>query len=882
MNTKLFFQASMARFICFLSVLLFSSVLHSQDALLQTRITLSVNNASLDEVLKEITTRSGIHFSYNSRLVNSNPTISIQATEESLENVLQTLCLHYQLEYAIVRNQIVLKKAKPKAVQEKRFTISGHIRDMASKETLPGATIFEKNSQQGTISNAYGFFSLSLLPGEYELHFRFVGYTLRIVSLSLDQDMNVNIGLETNNRILAEITVERNLNLENLEKSQSGHLLVNPRSMEKLPEFAGESGLIKGLQTLPGFQTHSDGSAFFFVRGGNKDQNLILIDEAPVYNPAHLFGFYSVIIPEVAKSINIYKADIPIEKAGRLSSLIDVQTRDGNMVNFNMEGVLNPLMYRLSVESPLVKDKSSFFTSFRRSNFQWIYQRNAPNSNFYIQDFSTKVNWKINDRNRVFLSVFSGVDNYTTPNGNEKDGLAWKNITSTIRWNHIFNNKLFANTTLYTSDYNYTLFTGNGPTWKSGIADIGLKYDLSWFINPDLTYKFGFAHTTHDINPGNIDLANQNLESFIPGVSVGKASETAIYFNREKRINEKWAWNAGIRLPLWINRGPAYVFSFDQDYLPTDTLVFQNGETIQRYLIPELRFSARYRLNDRSSLRFSWGNYQQNLHLLTNSISPFSSFEIWMPGSRNIKPQRASQFTAGIAGILQEKGLAWSAETYVKQMYNQIEYTEHAKLLLNPLIEGELRFGESHAYGLELSLNKSMGRITGWVNYTWSRVFNQFEGINGNEKYPAFYDRPHDISFFLAWTLSDRIELSANWMYHTGSAITTPTGFYQLNQTVVPLYGKKNNHRLPDYHRMDMSLSWIFGKPSHRYQHSLNFSIFNIYNRTNPISINFNKIENAQGNFVVPLDGLNNQQIITTQKHLSSFMPSVTYKFKIQ
>jgi outer membrane receptor protein involved in Fe transport len=355
-----------------------------------------------------------------------------------------------------------------------------------------------------------------------------------------------------------------------------------------------------------------------------------------------------------------------------------------------------------------------------------------------------------------------------------------------------------------------------------------------------------------------------------------------LYFNREKRINEKWAWNAGIRLPLWKNMGPAYTFAFDENYLPTDTLVFQDRDVIQRYLVPELRLSARYRLTEQSSVRISWGNYQQNLHLLSNSISPFSSFEIWMPSSKNIKPQRANQFTAGISGIIQKQGMEWSADAYVKNMDNQIEYAEHANLMLNPLIEGELRFGKSQSYGVELSVRKNMGRFTGWAGYTWSRVFNQFDGINQNKKYPAFYDRPHDVSIYLSWEASKRIILSANWIYFTGSAITTPIGFYQQGGAVVPYYGEKNNDRLPNYHRLDFSLSWIFGKPSYRFQHSLNFGIFNLYNRTNPISINFNKIKEPDGQFVVPINQYNHQEIITTQKYLSSFMPSVTYKFNIK
>ncbi len=858
-----------------------SQLLLSQTPVLQTRIDLKVEHASPEEIFREITRVTGINFSYNSRAIQSDKRVSLNFEQETMETILTTVCEIYDFEYRLVRNQIVIRKGRESREAVKSFTLSGTIRDKTSSETLPGATVSVNSFQTGTISNSYGFFSLTLPHGEYEVFINYLGYQAKTFILDLSQNIRMNLELERDTRMLGEVTVLVNEAMENLEKSQGGRLSVNPRIMEQMPEFAGESGLIKSLQTLPGIQTHSDGSAFFFVRGGNKDQNLILIDEAPVYNPAHLFGFYSVIIPDVAKEINIYKADLPIEKAGRLSSVIDVQTRDGNLKNVAIEGVLNPLMYRFSIEGPLVRDNVSFFTSLRRSNFEWIYQRENPDSDFFIRDFNGKLNWQINKNNRVYFSLFRGSDNYTTHEMADKRGVAWHNNTLTFRWNRIIHDQLFSNVTIYSSAYNYSLFTGSFP-WQSGISDLGIRYDLTRYPHPDVTLKYGFSQTFHSFNPGNFSDYPDEATPFIPRVYGGKATETAAYFNREKRISEKWAWNAGIRVPVWSHRGPAYVFSFDDQHHVTDTTTFEDQENIKTYLLADLRLSTRYRINEYSSLRLSWGLNHQNLHLINNSLSPFSSFELWLPSGKNIKPQRARQLALGYSGIWNTPGIEFTAEVYNKVMTNQIGYSDHSKLLLNPHLEGELRFGESHSQGLELSMRRTKGRITGWVSYTRSMVYNQFEELNQGQEYPAFYHRPHDFSIFFSWLMSPKTILSANWIYHTGSAITTPIGFYYYQGAMVPQYGSKNNDRLPDYHRLDISFTWLIGNPAHRYQHSLNFSIYNLYNRHNPISINFNKIKNADGEFVVPqnLNGVN--EIISSQKYVSGFLPSITYKFKFK
>ncbi len=856
---------------------------YSQDNILQKKITIIISNSSLEEILDKISSESGLDFSYDSRTVSSEKKISLNYHNEAVKHILDKISIEYNLEYSIVKEQIVLKKGKTKQkTSEKLYTISGYVREKESGETLPGATIIVNKTTIGTISNAYGFYSISIPEGNYELMYSFVGFERQYKKFSLNQDIRHNVDLEINTSYLTEITIVMDEQLENLQKSQSGLISINPRTLEQVPEFAGESGLIKSLQTLPGIQTHSDGSSFFFVRGGNKDQNLILVDEAPIYNPAHLFGLYSIIIPDVAKDINIYKADIPIDKSGRLSSLIDVTTRDGNMKKFGAEGMLNPLMYRLSLEGPIWRDKVSFFSSYRHSNFRWLYSRNSPNANLYLNDFNTKLNWKISDRDRLYFSIFYGKDNYTDAGDEATTGLIWQNTTSTLRWNHLFSNKLFSNATVYISNYDYTLLTGFHP-WKSGISDFTFKYDFSYFPNPDKTIRYGFSHSEHSINPGNLDTSSDPdnvYNQFIPKVYAGDASLTTLYYSRENKITDKWSWKAGVRLPLWINKGPLTVFEFDQNYDVIDTLYYGDNEKSITYLNLDRRLSKKYRVTDFSSIKSSFGTYHQYLHLISNSISPLSSFEIWMPSGKNIKPQKARQFTLGYNYLYPELKLEFTTEAFYKRMYNQIEYVNHATLMLNPLMEGELRFGESRSYGIEFSIRRTQGKITGWISYTYSRVFNHFAELNNNEPYPAFYDRPHDFSIFLSWSITPRLRMSATWEYYSGSAITTPVSFYYYNDNLVPVYGERNNDRLPDYHRLDWSLTWQLSKPKWKFQHNISLGIYNLYNRQNPISVNFNKVETSEGHLVVPANLYGTHEVMSTQKYMTGIMPSITYKFK--
>lgn len=847
------------------------------------KITIRKSKVTVGKLLKEITRQSGVHFSYNPKSINAKQKISFRIKDASLDEALELLVSKIPIKYSIISNQIVLNRSDESEEIEKQkteyFTISGFINDESSGESLIGATVFARGTSKGTISNAFGFYSLRLLKGTYKLEYSYLGFTSEISELTLEKDEKKDIDLQTSPFELPDVIVEIPLS-ELVEKKQLSQLELKPGYLENMPEFGGESGLIKGLQSFPGIKTHSDGSAFFFVRGGEKDQNLIIIDDAPIYNPAHLFGFYSLVVPDFTKAITMYKSDIPVSMGDRLSSIIDVRTKDGNLNKVEFSGAFNPLLYRFSLEGPVVKGKSSFFTSFRRSNFQWLYKKDNPDVDMYFGDFNFKWNYKPNNKNRLFFTIINGRDVLfnTRTLSNNGAGVRWNNFATTFRWNHIFNPKLFSNTILYTGSYQYRLSTVENA-WHSGIAKLSLKSDFTYFNNSKLTTKFGMEFQTYKFNPG--ELLNGDLSTFFSTPNQDNTRQTVGYYNADYRFNDKWQFNVGARVSIWSNDAPAAYYTFDENYNVQDTVSALQG-VYNSYVRLDPRTSMHYSIDSTSSLKLSYGIYHQFINLISNSTSPFTSFEVWLPSSPNIEPQRAAQVALEYVKYFPSKGLEFSSAAYFKKMNNQIDYEEHASTLLNPFIEGELRFGQMKSYGLELMLKKDLGRLNGWMSYTFSRTLRQTKDVNEGREYPAFQDRPHDFSLMLNYRIKRRILFSAYWTSYTGSAFSSPTGFYTFNGNTVPVYGEKHNDRLPGYRRFDFAFKFILNKkPKNRYQHSLTFSIYNALAHKNIVAVNFNKIQNGNGSNVVRANLLGEQDLVATQADLVRFLPSLTYKFKL-
>jgi len=854
---------------------------------LSTRISMNVIDGRLEYVLQEIGKMADVELSYSSKKIDLSQHVSIQKTNAPLAEILNELVRQTNLDYMIVEDHIVIKPAKRKKhIQPEgpfHYTLSGYVRDLESDEVLIGATVYIAELEKGTISNEFGYYSLTLPSGSYSIRFSYIGYkSIRWqTNVLADQIIDMKLGLQPSK--LEEVSIVKIDDEVDLAQIRTGNVNLEPKAVEQMPAFLGEQDVIKSLDAIPGITLQGDGSTLFFVRGGNKDQNLILIDDAPIYNPAHFLGIFSTFIPDAVKDINIYKGDIPAEYGGRLSSLIDVRTKDGDLNKTIVNGGLGLATAKIAVEGPITKGKSSYFVSGRTSYIKWYVQQYLPSmERFYFTDLNLKFNFRLSPKDRLYLSGYAGRDYFVQGTSTSKgSGISWQNLAGTIRWNHLFSDKLFSNTTLYSSkyDYNFIINVTDNDFWNSHIANLSLKTDFTWFANPDITLRFGAKVTRHIFNPGNFELNSDPGNNNIPVVHPRIAREWTLYISNNHTIIPRLSLRYGLRLGIWQNMGEATEYVYDRFYNPIDTLTYDAGVVYNTYTRLEPRFGLTYQAGRSTSLKASYSRTTQFLQLVTNSISPFTTLEVYLPAVPNIQPQLADQYSIGFFQKFRKTYLDLSIEGFIKKMQNQIDYKDHAYMLMNPHIEQELRFGTGEAYGFEVLLKKYQGRISGWIGYSWSRSWRQIEDINNNERYRAAWDRPHDLSIYLSYNLTDRWIASLNWIYMTGFAFSSPTSFYKYNGYSVPIYEKKNNDRLPEYHRLDISTEFQLNKKPRRYSHKIRLTLFNLYNRTNPIAINFNKTLNPNGDPVVPGKVYPSPELFATQKYLYGIVPAINYIF---
>ncbi len=864
-------------------------------------ITLDLKDCPMREVLDRIEEQTGLSFSYNSRLIDEEELISINLVHVALEEALDLLFSGRRIVFEIVEQQIVLVRArrvqlKVEASLEKdstgaapvKFTVSGYVKDSRSGEVLIGATITIPGGAQGTITNSYGFYSLTLQREVEELYCTYLGYRTRTIGLGRGENQILHFMMERELSPIHEVTIYSD-NLDNIVRSaRSSEERIHPESVRKMPALFGEKDVIKSLAAIPGIKFFGDGSTIFFVRGGGRDQNMITIDEAPVYNPTHLLGYFSTVVPDAIKDVKVYKGDFPANYGGRLSSLIDIRTKDGNMNHFGMDASFGLLSSRLSLEGPIWKEHISFFASGRRSYIiRPIQNWNEKVKDLHFSDLHLKLNYRINTSNRLFFSIYRGEDNFELQNRpGFTSGINWTNSTTTLRWNHLYSDKLFSNLTLLGSTYHYRLFTHleENDYWNSRIDNLTLKYDFTHYVNPGYTLRFGVLAAGHFQDPGNM---YRGGVEFDPGydLSVKYNREYALYVSNQYIINNSLSIRAGIRATAWHNMGPATEYRIvpvsdgiiERDSLAVST--HPSGEVYHQSFSVDPRISMVYQPGTKNIFKLSYSRTSQFQYLITNSISPFTSLEVWLPSGPNVPPQYANQFTLGYTRRFGVPGLSLDVEAYYKGMKNLIDYRDHAHMLMNPLVEAELRFGKGKAYGLETIVNKERGRLTGWISYTLSRAISVVEEINGGDPYPSYSDRPHDFSIYLSWALHPRLTLTGNFIYMTGVPFSTPTGFYYYDNHQVPIYAERNNDRLPDYHRLDVALNWHLSKPERKYQHELIFSVYNFYNRINPVALHFNKIMDENGDFVVPVDFYSNPELFSTQYYLYGIVPSISYHF---
>jgi len=876
------------RYTLFLFLLLWICIPGWAQEGLGSMLVLNMDQVSLREVFDEIEVQTGLTFSYSNRIVDDRKELSVHVDHRPADLVLQEILAEQGLVFRLVEKQIVIRKdrkvhttqggeseVKPAEV----FTISGYVKDRESDEVLIGASVYIPSTGEGTITNAYGFYSLSPASRPTVLVCSYIGYQMIEIPEPGPGKRDFLLSLEQ--KQLEEVKITHEDSRYVLETARSSEDKVKASSVRQMPALLGEKDVIKSLALIPGIKFFGDGSTIFYVRGGNRDQNLVTIDEAPVYNPTHMLGFFSTIVPDAIKDVQVYKGDFPANYGGRLSSIIDIRTKDGNMNQFAMDGSLGLLSSRLSLEGPLWKEHISYFVSGRRSYILNPIQRLNENiRDLHFSDLHLKLNYEINQRNRVFFSIYNGTDNFVQRNTLvHSTGINWQNAASTIRWNHLFSDRLFANITLYGSRYDYYLNTWYEQQnyWNSHIDNVSLKADFTWYRKPGNTLRYGIELAEHFYNPGNYYEGGQ-LYDMPYEISVRQAHETALYFSDQLVSSDRWSITAGARLTFWQNIGEAVEYVFDEYYQPVDSIHYNPGSIYHTYATLDPRLSIAWQASDRELIRFSYTRTSQFEHLLTNSVSPFTSLEVWLPSGPNVKPQLADQLTAGFSHRFGDGGWMAESEVYIKKMSRLIDYVDHAEMLLNPAVEGELRYGTGTAYGWELLISKTKGSLTGWLSYTLSRAWYFIPEINANP-YPAYSDRPHDLALFASWQLGPRVSFSGNFIYMTGAPFSSPSGFYYYQNHQVPLYLERNNDRLPDYHRLDIALNWRLNRREKAFTHELVFSVYNLYGRKNPVLIHFNKIENEYGGLITPQNYYEEPELVASQYYIFGVIPSVSYHF---
>jgi hypothetical protein len=858
------------------------------------KITIKAKNKPLGEIINLISQTAQINFSYSTQTIPLEKILSIKASHKTVRSILDQLLLPNGIEYLLVENQVILKPARKTPEQDiikqtkpgpQKYTISGYLKDRATGEVLIGAYVYAKGTTLGTAANEYGYYSLTMPSGNYSLKFSFIGYKSIDEDIVLNADLKISRELEYAKTEIKPVIISA-ATLENqLSVLPMSCLKLSSKQLEQLPGFAGDIDIIKSLQSVPGIKSYGDGSSLFYVRGGNSDQNLILVDEAPIYNPCHLFGFISALAPDAINDAEVYKGDFPARYGGRLSSVIDIKIKEGNMKKFGFGGSIGPYTSYLSMEAPIKKDRCSFFVSGRTSTLFWLtmLQDKGKKVKLNFFDVNAKINFKFNENNRLYLSFFTGKDNYSrlTQSSVNTFGLSWNNILGTIRWNHIFNAKLFTNTTAYYSRYNYFLYLSKEDKnyWKSAISELTFKTDFSYFVNPNNTIRTGLLVSAHNSNPGNVNFSDIGIQSHAPVIPLYTSMEYVFYAGNEQQIGKKLSLSYGIRLPLWQDLGPTTVYTFNPLFEVFDTAHIAKNNAYSTYFSPEPRFSIKYDFTKKTALKLNYTRTSQFIQILTNSVGPFTSLEVWVPCGPNIKPQKSDMVALGFFQKMFKARFDFSAEGFYKHFYNTIDYQDHANMLFNPLIEGELRFGKGWSYGAELMLRKSTGRLTGSIGYIYSRSFKKIDGVNNGDVFPASYDSPHNVYVNISYDTKKRWSFSANWIYMTGNAITTPVSFYYYNGYSVPVYGAKNNDRLPDYHRLDLSVILRLSKAERKYQHSLALTLYNAYARKNPFSVNYNKMD-ENGKIVVPADNSKGFDLIPTTVSVAGIIPSLNYKFK--
>ena len=732
-------------------------------------------------------------------------------------------------------------------------TVSGYVKDAGSGEALIGATCYIPELQTGITSNQYGFYSLTLPNGSHSVNFSFIGYETQTIRLDLNEDKVLNISIKEDTKQLEDVVVTGTRRDRNVESTEMSMEKISVKLVKKLPSFMGEVDVLKTITLLPGIQNGGEGSSGLYVRGGGPDENLMILDEAPVYNASHLMGFFSVFNSDAIKDIEVYKGGIPSQYGGKASSVIDIRMKDGNINELHGQAGIGNISSRLTLEGPVIKDKWSFIVSGRRTYADVVGRMmgldELKENQLYFYDLNLKTNIQFSHKDRLYISAYSGDDYFKL---GESIYMRWGNVTGTARWNHIFGNKLFSNTSIIYSNYSYNLgVPGNSADqfdWNSQIRDFNIKEDFSWFLNANNRVNFGVNLIKHRFEPGNIEAKESSFFQTLRLTNYN-AIDGAVYASNEQKIGDVLTVKYGLRLSVFQQIGVGKVREYENPDAPRSEEVineisYDKGERIgSAYVHLEPRVSFKLTTGETSSVKASYNRMVQNLHLISNTTSP-TPLDIWLPTSKYIKPLIADQVAAGYFRNFADNAIETSVEVYYKDMKNVLDYKDGAELFLNEDLETELLTGSGYAYGMELMAKKQEGRLTGWASYTLAKSMRKIPGINNGEAYPSTYDRTHDVSIVLNYDLWDQLSVSTNWVFSTGNPITYPVAKYDVQGNTMFYYSKRNGNRIPDYHRMDLSFTYNPKKNENRkVKRSLNVSFYNIYARRNAYSIYFQQNE---------------------------------------
>lgn len=774
-----------------------------------------------------------------------------------------------------------------------KHTISGYVRDAANGEELIGVNIVIPELSLGTVTNVYGYYAMNLPDGKYTIQFQFVGYSTITKEVDLSSNLTLNIDLPESTTELSEVEVSSERIDQNVTSVEMSVAKLDVKEIQKIPQLLGETDIIRTLTLLPGVSTVGEGANGFNVRGGNTDQNLILLDEAPVYNSSHLFGFFSIFNADAVKDVKLYKGGIPAQYGGRLSSVVDVRQKEGNDKKFAFNGGIGLLSSRLLLEGPIKKDKSSFMIAGRRSYADiFLGLSDDPDISqniLYFYDLNLKLNYRLSENDRLFLSGYFGRDVFGIE---DLFGFDWGNLTGTLRWNHLFNEKLFSNFTLLYSDFEYSLGTPSDDDVSfrltSSIQDIHLKSSFNYFITPKSKLDFGFEGIYYIFNPGRITV------SFQPNPIEQQreyAIEPSLYISHELKVGARWTFQYGLRYSSFYNLGQIDVYNYQDPNYPrqdelVDTTNFSSGQLVAGFdglqgLEP--RLAINYLLDENKSLKMSYNRTRQYIHLISNTTSP-TPVDLYRPSGAYIEPATVHQYAAGYFQNFKDNTYEASAEVYYKDFLNIVDYRDGAQLIFNDQLETALLTGIGRSYGLELMVRKQTGRLTGWVSYTLSRSERKVESpdpqdaISNGEWYLANFDKTHDASVVANYKLSEKWDIGGAFLYQTGRPISTPVGRFEVeHELIAPIYQERNGLRIPDYHRLDISATLTPERDkSKRFYSTWNFGIYNVYGRRNAFSIYFTPADRVQD---APVDA---SPLVTQAMRLSIFaapIPFVTWNF---